>query len=219
MTCADVLDRLDDYEDGTLSEAELHAIEMHLAGCDACRAAAARSRALLEKAASAEREMDPPRDLWPGIASRIAAEREPAASRRARRFLSHPTGLAAAAAVLIALASILVRRGSEPTPTPGASTTAVSAKGGSGHVEAAEVDYIRATGQLMDALNARRSSLSPETQNAVDENLRVIDNALRQVRDALEKDPGNRQLTRMLASTHQKKLDLLLRLLKLSAQI
>ncbi|MFI5184218.1 MAG: zf-HC2 domain-containing protein [Vicinamibacteria bacterium] len=219
MTCADVLDRLDDYEDGLLSEADLHAIELHLAGCDACREESDGSRALLRKAASAAREMDPPRDLWPGIASRIEAEREPAAGRRARRFLSHPSGLAAAAAVVIALASILTRRGSEPAPTPTASATLVPARNGSEHVQAAEVDYIRATGQLMDALNARRSSLSPETQSSVDENLHVIDNALRQVRDALEKDPGNRQLTKMLASTHQKKLDLLLRLLKLSAQI
>ena len=219
MSCADVLDRLDDYEDGSLSEAELHTIELHLAACDACRAAAARSRELLRAAASAPHEMAPPRDLWPGIASRIAAEREAAVGRKARRFLSHPSGLAAAAAVLIALASILVHRASEPAPTSSGSATAVSTTGGSVHVQAAEVDYIRATGQLMDALNARRSSLSPETQSSIDANLRVIDSALRQVRDALEKDPGNRQLTRMLASTHQKKLDLLLRLLKLSAQI
>lgn len=219
MTCADVLDRLDDYEDGALTEAELHAIEMHLAGCDGCRAEAARSRDLLRKAASASREMDPPRDLWPGIASRIATQGEPLAGRRARWFLSRPSGLAAAAAVVIALASILARRGPGPAPTPAGSAAAVSATGGSEHVQAAEVDYIRATGQLMDALDARRSSLSPETRSAVDENLRVIDDAVRQVRDALEKDPGNRQLTRMLASTHQKKLDLLLRLLKLSAQI
>jgi hypothetical protein len=219
MTCADVLARLDDYEDGLLSEAELHAIELHLAGCDGCRAEAARSRSLLRKAASAAREMDPPRDLWPGIAERIAAEREPVVGRRARRFLSHPSGLAAAAAVLVALASILVHRGSTPSPTPTGSMTPVAAGGASEHVQTAEVDYIRATGQLMDALNARRSSLSPDTRKSVDENLRVIDDALRQVRDALEKDPGNHQLTQMLASTHQKKLDLLLRLLKLSAQI
>jgi hypothetical protein len=71
----------------------------------------------------------------------------------------------------------------------------------------------------MEALNARRDSLSPETLKAVDENLKTIDDALRQVREALDKDPGNRQLTLMLASTHQKKLDLLLRLLRLSSQI
>jgi hypothetical protein len=58
-----------------------------------------------------------------------------------------------------------------------------------------------------------------EDAKALDENLLRIDASLREVRDALDKDPQNPKLTRMLASTHQKKLDLLLRLIRLSSQI
>ena len=43
--------------------------------------------------------------------------------------------------------------------------------------------------------------------------------ATRQLRGALDKDPGNPQLSKMLASTQQKKLNLLLRLIRLSSQI
>jgi hypothetical protein len=217
MKCAEALERLDDYEDGLLTEAELQQMELHLGGCSDCRAEELRLRALIRTAADGPREMDPPRDLWPGIAERVVADHVPVPARRVRRILSHPASLAAAAAVVVALSSVVMRHGPEPLPAAGGSTTAAAA-GPSDHIQAAEVDYIRATGQLMDALN-ERSPLSPETRGAVDENLRVIDDALGQLRTALENDPGNRQLTRMLASTHQKKLDLLLRLLKLSARI
>jgi hypothetical protein len=218
MKCDDVRARLDDHEDGLLSEAELQELELHLATCDACRVEARRLHDLVGAAAAAPREMDPPRDLWPEIAARVAADRGRAPVRRLVRLLSHPASLAAAAAVIVALGSTVTWRTNEPPADTGVAHN-VSERGSQEHVQAAEVDYIRATGQLMDALNSRRSSLSPETQKAVDENLKVIDDALGQLRGALDKDPGNRQLTRMLASTHQKKLDLLLRLLKLSSQI
>jgi hypothetical protein len=44
----------------------------------------------------------------------------------------------------------------------------------------------------------------------------VIDQALKEIRDALQKEPGNRELTRMLASTHRKKVDVLRRMVRLS---
>ena len=44
----------------------------------------------------------------------------------------------------------------------------------------------------------------------------MIDEALGEVRAALDKDPGNPELTRMLAATHRKKVDVLRRVVKLS---
>ena len=68
----------------------------------------------------------------------------------------------------------------------------------------------------MSALSKQREGLAPETQKAVDENLRVIDGALRDLRVALSKDPGNQKLNKMLVATHQKKVDMLRYLLKLN---
>ncbi|HJS58092.1 MAG TPA: hypothetical protein VKA01_08320, partial [Vicinamibacteria bacterium] len=65
-------------------------------------------------------------------------------------------------------------------------------------------------------------SMPPEAQKQMadlEANVAAIDTALRQVKDALEKDPQNTKLNKMLASTHQKKIDLLLKLIRLSAQI
>ena len=222
MTCGEVLGLIDDYVDGLLSGAELHEVELHIATCATCREEERKLRAFLARAAALPRERPPARDLWPGIVARLDEERGTPFDR-VRRFVSRPLVLAAAAAVVLALASVLVRRpadnGAGPSSTGLGLVEPVAVKGTPAPVVAAETDYIRATGQLMSALSARREGLSPETAKAVDTNLKTIDDALRQIREALDKDPGNRQLTKMLASTHQKKLDFLLRLLKLTSQI
>jgi len=215
MTCAEIRLRLDDYVDGSLPEGELHDVELHLADCPSCREEASRIHALVLAAASLPRELLPDRELWGGIKARLSRENLSSARRGPLALLP---ALAAALAVLAALLSVFLR-GAPEAPKAIAGVQAASTLGQQEHVQEAEVDYLKATSQLTLALDARRGSLSRETQAAVDENMRVIDEALRQVRLALEKDPGNRQLTKLLASTHQKKLDLLVRLLKLSAQI
>jgi hypothetical protein len=85
-----------------------------------------------------------------------------------------------------------------------------------GSLAKAERDYERATAELMAALDTRRASLSPETSASIDENLRVIDQALAEIRAALEKDPASLRLGRMLTSTHEKKIETLRRVLKLT---
>ena len=219
MTCAETKDRLDDYVDGALGGAELHEVELHLAGCAACAAEERGLRALLAGAAALPREMGPSRDLWPGIAERIAAARPRPAPAVVRRAWSWSPALAAAA-VLVALGAALLyvwpraagREAGTGVVQEAAWTTDPS-------LLAAERDYERATTQLMAALEARKASLPPATLAAVQSDLVTIDTALRQVRSALRQDPGNAQLSHMLASTHQKKVDVLQRVVRLSTQI
>jgi hypothetical protein len=221
MTCQETRDRLDDYVDGALSEAALHDVELHLAACAGCAEEERRLRAVVAEAAALPREMSPPRDLWPGIADRIAAVRPRPTARVVRRVWSwSPAALAAAAAVVIALGATLARVW---PPTAGE-------QGGGGFVQqaawttepsllAAEREYARATAQLMAALDARKASLPQEMVANVEKDMTTIDAALRQVRTALRQDPGNPQLSHMLASTHQKKVDVLQRVVRLSSQL
>jgi anti-sigma factor RsiW len=221
MTCAEVGDRLDDYVDGALGGAELHEVELHVADCAACAGEERHLRALLARAAALPPEMSPPRDLWPGIADRIAAARPRALPSAPRRLWSwSPALLAAAATVVVALGATLARvwPPSAGLP-PGAGVVQEAAWTTDPSLLAAERDYERATAQLMAALEARKASLPPATVAAVQNDLVTIDAALRQVRSALRQDPGNAQLSHMLASTHQKKVDVLQRVVRLSTQI
>ena len=221
MTCAETQDRLDDYVDGTLGGADLHEVELHLAGCAACAGEERELRALVAGAAALPREISPARDLWPGITDRIAAARpRPDAPVVHRIWTWSPALLAAAAAVIVALGATLARvwtPAARPQPRDGAVQEAAWTTDPS--LLAAERDYARATAQLMAALEARKASLPPETVASVERDLVTIDAALRQVRGALRQDPGNAQLSHMLASTHQKKVDVLQRVVRLSTQI
>lgn len=219
MTCEHFLQFLDEYADGTLPEAAHQEAELHRASCALCRAEERRLRAFLAAAAGLRREAQPGRDLWPGIAGRIESRAKLVRFVRRGGWLA---GLAAAAAIILALVTARPQPGSG-TQTAGTTHGAeIQPAGGSIDIEKAEAEYIRATNQLLQALNSRRGSMSPEAQKQMAEleaSVNAIDTALGQVKGALAKDPRNTRLNRMLASTHQKKIDLLLKLIRLSSQI
>lgn len=229
MTCAELHDRLDDYVDGLLDEAEFQEAELHLADCDACRRQERRQRALLAHAAALPREIGPGRDLWPGIEGRLRP-------RGARRFsLRWPFGRQAAdahafgrwlvpglatAAALLALSTLLPRAGHAPGGAgPAEPVRSLAAEGDAGGLSAAEAEYTRASAELMEALQARHATLPPATAAAVDANLRTIDQALGDIRAALDQDPQNAQLARLLNATHRRKVAFLQQLVKLSTQL
>lgn len=209
MTCNEVDDRLDDYVDGSLGESEFQEVELHIASCAACRDEERHLRLILAQAAALPREVAPPRDLWAGIAERI--ERE----RRVRPVWWGPVGLALAATLVVGVAAALLHRNVPVAATP--MTTPVSLDPTS--IGAAEQEYQQAASALMAALQGRRDTLSPETLASVENNLLVMDQALTEVRAALGRDPGNPELTRMLVSTHRKKVETLRRVVRLSTAL
>ena len=81
MTTDDAFtDRLSDYLDDELGEADRRALEQHLAGCDDCRVTLSELRAVVARAASLP-DRAPDVDLWFGVAQRIGPGR-----RSNRRF-------------------------------------------------------------------------------------------------------------------------------------
>ncbi len=219
MTCEQVQDTLDDYVDGLLSEADFQEVELHLASCAQCRRQERLLRAVLAQAAALPRELSPGRDLWPDLAARLrGAEGARVVVRPAVARWMRPAALAAAAAVVIALFASLWMRGPRPVAPASPMGTLVPAAAGTaaGPMLDAEREYARATASLMAALDQQKDPLSPETRATLDANLKTIDDALAEVRAALQKDPGSAQLAHLLTSTHQKKLDALERVVRLN---
>jgi anti-sigma factor RsiW len=220
MTCQELDERLDEWVDGALPTAAASEVEAHLLSCALCRDRERRLRELLAHAAALPRSLTPPRDLWPGIARRVA--RESSWSWASSGW--SPWGLAAAATVVVGLGAALwsgpfpsrVRTVQIPVPSPVATFTAGTAVVSDPILAAAERDYEAAANALLEALQQRRSVLQPEALAAVEANLQVIDRALAEVREALVHDPANRELSRMLVSTHRKKVEVLSRVVKLS---
>jgi len=212
MTCNEVDDRLDDYVDGSLGEGEFQEVELHIASCAACRDEERHLRLILAQANALPREVAPSRDLWGGIAERIEAE------RRERPAWWGPVGLAVAATLVVGIATALLQRSElSERVAPSVMTTPVSLDPTS--IGAAEQEYQQAAAALMAALQGRKDTLSPETLASVEKNLLVMDQALTEVRAALGRDPGNPELTRMLVSTHRKKVETLRRVVRLSTAL
>jgi predicted anti-sigma-YlaC factor YlaD len=222
MTCQELDARLDEWLDGLLSPPLAAEVEAHLASCAACRESARKLRQVLAHATALPRSVAPPRDLWPGIESRVARSGW-------SRLLAwdNPTLLAAAAVVVGLLAVVLVNRspGTVRTVEIPVANPATLAQVSAGTavddpvLAQAERDYETAANTLLAALQQRRRALTPQTIAGVQQNLQVIDRALVEVRQALARDPHNPELNRMLVATHRKKVDVLQRVVRLSTTL
>jgi hypothetical protein len=75
MSCEKMENRLHDYADGVLPAAERAEIERHLDTCSDCRSEMEFLNSLRQQVAALPLRFEPPRDLWPEIASRLAPKR------------------------------------------------------------------------------------------------------------------------------------------------
>jgi hypothetical protein len=103
----------------------------------------------------------------------------------------------------------LVRRTAEPTISPAdglapaASFTAVAE---STHVYEEQIKF------LLNDLELRRALMRPQTAASIDHNLEVIDNAIAELKRAIDRDPKNIALRALLAQSYKQKVDLLKRI-------
>lgn len=191
MMCPHMEAQLNEYVDGTLAARDRASVEAHLAECAGCRAAVAELRSLAAAAATLPKSIEPGRDLWAAIETRIR-QRAPRNVQRVWWF-----GALAAAAVLVLAFGIYRLTARPPDRRMGEGWVAVQA------------DFDRATNELGVILAAERGRLRPETVAVLERNLAVIDAAITESRAALARDPANAELRRLFAAASRQKVELL----------
>ena len=234
----DRFQRLSEYLDGELSDADASAFRDELAADPELAGLLAELRAVKD-AAGALAERAPDRDLWPAIAARIESGRvtELATKRRARRSLtfSIPQFAAAMIATLL-LGSGALWMASSLGQFAGSRSAgnAVAESGGPiiepGLEEGVPVRLVENAATrnpslksdlAIAALEARlaegRSNLDSTTIRIIEESLATIDRAIASATAALESDPGNVWLNRHLADSKSRKVRLLEKAAALSA--
>ena len=196
--------RLHDYVNDSLPAAERAAFERELARDPLLREELDDLLALV----AAARDLPgvaPARDLWPGIAGRIRRRR----IVRVRFVLPALAAAAAAAAVVFfALPADVEDRAPAPSMSPSTAR---------GAADSLDAEFSRSTREVLAALSRDGSSLDPETVAIIEENLQKIERAMGEIRAALERDPNNAALQRVLTAENRRRHQVLKHAAALSA--
>jgi hypothetical protein len=162
-----------------------------------------RVEALLQ---SMPREVEPGRDLWPDIESRL----EPRSNRRAPAWAWQ----VAAAVVLVAVSSLvtasLVRRnGVETAQVPATATTAPLVPAAFGQARGLDAGYETARRELAADLERRLASMPPSARQKLEDDLAAMRRAAERINAALARQPGDPLLEELLLSAYQSELGVL----------
>lgn len=167
---------------------------------------------LLAEVAKLPPEVQPQRDLWPGIRNAIAGEAP--GTRAVFRGLSW--GWAAAAGVALVSVSVLFTwmtfgpDGDRATQVPGEQTAPVAELQpvSYGSYSRLGQDYVAVRAEMLELFRARVAELPPETRQRVEQDLAAIQRAADDIDAALAVDPASRLLNQLLLSTYFEEMDL-----------
>lgn len=224
MTCEEIQARLSDFVDGEIQEADRLAVEEHVGTCLTCRRELLQIRELLARVEELEPEIAPERDLWPAIRTGIGAAHRPRESGEPRAPGMRPwwLGLAAAGVALAVLTTPITmwwlsRQPAEDTaPTAvvesldersdyGADTTNLAL------LARSEDGVLQTRIDLVSLLETQRPLLAPETAEVMESHIRIMDDAIAEIRAALDENPDDTRLVRLLATRYQQEAALLQR--------
>jgi anti-sigma factor RsiW len=210
-----------DLLDGQLALADAERARAHLDACEACREELEALAGTVEALRALPGEARAPDGLWTGIegrlfpeagASTVEAAVVPLSSARSRRRFSLTGPQLAAAALVVSLVSAtvvwLALSGGARLSVPEA---ALGPEGRSA-IQAASVGverYDEVIRELEAILEAGGGVLAPGTLETLESSRATIDDALEDVRRALEEDPSSQLLTHLLIHHQKTKLRLL----------
>jgi len=225
MSCEELGIQLDDLVDGTLAGEARERVEAHLRTCTACRATLADLRRIREGARSLPR-VEPPADGWAKLSAALDAE---AARGRKAAVVARPArggvfatwrpawGILAAAAVLaIAVATTLVLYRTPSAPDDRAAGTAPANAATAELVSTVEMElqladqhYQNAIAGLEQVWREGQGTVDPQTAAVLQKNMGIIDQAVRESREALNAQPANEVAQTTLFEALRRKVDLL----------
>lgn len=200
--------QLNELLDDSLAPDEKERVASHVAACLPCASALRQIESLLERTRALPREISPPGDAWDAVRATVRATGTSTSAPVLR-----PTWwrFAAAAAVLVVAVIAGVRWLAPDSRELPVSSDAVAPPASLAAFGPVEARYVLAASALEETLAERRAALDPATVEIVERSLATIDTAIAEARAALASDPGNADLTRLLASSYEQKVTLLRR--------
>ena len=183
--------------------------------------------------------VQPPRDLWAGIEAQlvspaaVAAQKPPVATRSTARNLANLRWMAAAAVIAALAVGMWIGRSVLPNGT-GSTAPPIIAKNpplinpvspgsagqnslieGTDHGGAfqaayfADPKYRQTRADLLKSVEAKINTLPPDSRQKVISSLQTIHRSMKDLEDALGKDPSNVLLQELLFNTYQDEMRVL----------
>jgi anti-sigma factor RsiW len=198
--------------DDSASAERRAALDAHLAECGECFDDVARLRKLTMRYKAAPENSAVVEELWPSIRTRIEADKiialaAPTSLPKRRLRARHAVGFGALAAAVM-LTVVLLRPSHRIVVD---SAVAVSDTSALRLVSDSVRSYEDEARLLLSRLELQRAMLRPEAAASIDRDLKVIDQAIAELQLAIQNDPRNPALRRLLASSYRQKVDLLKR--------
>jgi hypothetical protein len=202
--------------DGTLPADRRALVDAHLAACDECAADVARIAEFMkrtrESTAPAPAGAPSLDELWSPIRARIEATKVVALDTAGPSTSTRPFLWLVAAGVAAALVLTTFALRARPRDSQTSVATQVEADSTMLRAVADSTRAYEAEAQiLLDRLEIQRATMRPEAKAAIDRNLRTVDVAIAELKDAIARDPRNPALRQLLATSYRQKVELLKR--------
>ena len=210
--CDRYLMAIDELVDGTIGPIRRAELEMHVEGCDGCKAWLTDLRRIVETARSMP-PIPPPAQAWTGIAERLRSEgRVSAGPRRG----INTTILALAAALILGVgASLFVLFPRHPdggaAPAPSQAGVPAGNPAASDPVQSLDSELALTERHFQNAVEATRSqaAVDAETAALLQKNMIVINQAIAESRAALKTDPNSPEARDSLYGSLKQKIQFL----------
>jgi len=146
-------------------------------------------------------QIEPPRDLWPGIAAAISAPRQP------KRFMVWTMRIAAGLACVALGVGLGYRFLPKAGTTPGPQTSQEAVDTWLVKPVMLDAGYQKARTALAGEFFRRIAELPPNDRARVQKGLKQIEDGLRQLNDALKAQPDSVLLQQLALGAYQQELE------------
>jgi hypothetical protein len=181
-----------DYVDGTMDEAQRASLESHLSACASCRAMASDFSVIRAATLTLEAQVPPPH-VWRKLSASIEAEPKPLLGLGGAYWWRALAPVAAMVVLVVALSwtagrltPVANERLARVSPGAASEPATIAAE-----YRLAEQDLTNTIVGLERIAADERSTLDMETADVLKANLTVLDGAIGESREALQKEPEN----------------------------
>lgn len=195
MKCEDFKKYLYDFHDQLLDNELINEIESHLKNCTDCFEINKKYKDFLNKFSYLPKSIQPKRDLWEDIKNKIYIKKSYSFTNKIK-FLA-----IAASFIFIILFSTIIFYYRQNIN----SNTKILKQ-----FYSASKEYEKARKDLVLALHLKEGIINKETINIIENNLIIMDQAINEIKIAINKEPDNQSLVLMLADAYHKETKLLL---------